>query len=267
MSRPPRSILLTAALALAAMLTAPALAQWPGRFADGHLAPRCQRNQEIWFNRYPGGYQGPYGGPLCGRPFHYPASRQLRLYKDHLRGRPSRPRWSYWWMDEAPPAPVHRDRPRAGAIDSGSGWRLLAADRPAAALRVFARQAAADPRAGRPRIGYALASALTGDLATSASALRRAFRVDPDAIHDVTVAGFRDQLQPLVHEHEPLLEAEPPDADAAIVVTTVAFLLGDMPTARYAAARLQDARGPVRSVAAAPAPQPPHRPTDDDGSS
>ena len=86
-----------------------------------------------------------------------------------------------------------------GAEISTWAWTLIRSDRPDEALEVFSHLARTYPAAGVPRMGEAIALALLGEPARSAWAMRRAVRIDPDAIGFVPADDLtRERLQWLV---------------------------------------------------------------------
>jgi hypothetical protein len=58
---------------------------------------------------------------------------------------------------------------------------------PVEGQKVFAVLASTYPLRGAPKIGYAIATADIGQLSKGAAAMRRALRIDPDAVHYVPV--------------------------------------------------------------------------------
>ena len=70
-----------------------------------------------------------------------------------------------------------------GAITSADGWTLLEDGETGQALQVFGAAAAQAPNEGQPKAGYAVAAALSGDYQRGVWAMRRALRIDADALH------------------------------------------------------------------------------------
>lgn len=136
-----------------------------------------------------------------------------------------------------PPQP---QAPSSGAPDSttqggnGSGWRELADGSYSQALSTFADLAEANPNKGIPKVGYALASAAGGDQDRGIWAMRRALRIDPNAIHYVAIDDrLRPRIQDLVSRYQQSMGTGR-NADAAFMVASLHYLLGDTSSARSA---------------------------------
>ncbi len=120
------------------------------------------------------------------------------------------------------------------AVDS-PGWGLLAADRPADALSVFANEAQRNPTRGMPKLGYALAAAQLGDLDKGVWAMRRALRYDPDALHYFTAGQqLRPKIHHLIGRYENRLESASYNPDAAFMLAALHYLVRDTDAARAA---------------------------------
>ncbi len=62
-------------------------------------------------------------------------------------------------------------------------WLTLVQGKYSEALSIFAKEAQSNPNSGIPKVGYALATAIGGDLERGIWAMRRAFQIDPDSLH------------------------------------------------------------------------------------
>jgi len=144
--------------------------------------------------------------------------------------------------DSADPYMADADVARAVAVPDpwAAGWELLADGRTTDALPLFAGQARASPGAGQPKAGYALAYAMTGDLATGAWAMRRAFRTDPDSLRTIVMPGpLGERVREVIGRYESTVaKGHGASVDGAFMVTALSFLLHDDATARATAARM-----------------------------
>ncbi len=128
--------------------------------------------------------------------------------------------------------------PYRSAPATGAAWNLLATDRPADALREFGRQAASDPDNGVPKVGYALASAMTSDLTRGVWAMRRALRSHPHSLQYVTInEQLRPKVEHLTHQYEQALDHTTQDPDAAFMVASLHHLLRNTEKAHHAIER------------------------------
>ncbi len=99
------------------------------------------------------------------------------------------------------------------------------------ALRVFGDEATRRPTKGAPKIGYALAAALNGDLAKGVRAMRRALRIDPDALHYVRIEeGLRSRIEGLVERYAALERSR----DSNFMLAALHYLLHDLDSAERA---------------------------------
>ena len=116
---------------------------------------------------------------------------------------------------------------------NGHGWVLLGNNQASAALVDFSRQAQASPTKGDPKVGYALASADLGHLNKGVWAMRRALRIDPHALHYISLDKHLDaKVAYMIVQYEKKLAYSPRDADAAFMLASLHYLRRDMNAAR-----------------------------------
>ncbi len=133
--------------------------------------------------------------------------------------------------DTAPPVAAPDD---TGA-SLGHGWGQLADGRYSQALSTFSREALSDPRNGGSKVGFALSAAAMGDLARGVWAMRRALRFDPDAMDYVTIdAALRPRLEELVTHYGGNAYPTVDSAEAAFMLASLHYLLGDIDSAKSA---------------------------------
>ncbi len=128
--------------------------------------------------------------------------------------------------------------PSRSAPATGAAWTLLATDRPADALREFGRHAGSDPDNGVPKVGYALASAMTGDRTSGVWAMRRALRSHPQSLQYVTInEQLRPKIEHIAYQFEQALDYAAQDPDAAFMVAALHHLLRNTEKAHHAIER------------------------------
>lgn len=127
-------------------------------------------------------YSRPYYGYGYSRP-HYYGYRYSRPYY-------GRNRYDYDYRQsgssqQSPAGDDYADTTAPDTQSSGqaSAWDLLGEGRQAAALSRFADAAQRQPGAALPKLGYALAASANGNHERAVWAMRRAFAVDPQALH------------------------------------------------------------------------------------
>jgi len=108
------------------------------------------------------------------------------------------------------------------------GWELLAEGAHGPALHAFARRAERRPGDGVPKLGYALAAAEAGELEGAAWAMRRVFRIDPDAAHRAPVDHrLEPRVRDLIHRYRDRLRHDRHAADSSFMVAALHHLLGE----------------------------------------
>lgn len=147
-------------------------------------------------------------------------------YDASTSGGPTTPRVT----DSDDPGRSRNSRP--GTMRDG-GWALLADGRYAPALQTFASDAMSQPTKATPKVGYALAAAGLGDLSRGVWAMRRALRIDPDAVHSVTIdEPLRPRLQHLVNQYQQLLDRTGDNRETVFMLASLHYLLRDTASAR-----------------------------------
>jgi len=119
-------------------------------------------------------------------------------------------------------------------IDS-PGWNYLAQGNFQEAINIFVKDIQSFPDAGIPKVGFALASAATGNLTKGVLAMREAFQIDPDSIHYLY---FDEKLlaiiNDLIEEYEYKLQQSNNRPDEAFMVSTLHYLKYDYGSAHEA---------------------------------
>lgn len=118
-----------------------------------------------------------------------------------------------------------------------TGWMLIAQGDYQAAIRLFGDESTRQPHAGSPKIGYALAVALGGDLGSGVWAMRNAVAIDPQSLgHLYPDAHLTDRVMEVREMYERRLSRDG-NPDAAFMVASLSYLAGDPGAARVAMAR------------------------------
>ncbi len=203
-----------------------------GRHRYGYYPYRYGSRYRYSYGRrygyYPYRYSGAYGSYPTTPPITAPG------------GQGAAPNGGAYGGNAATPpttGPDHSGASRGRGRDTmdGDGWARLAEGRYSQALSIFAAETSDRPNAGRPKVGYALSTAASGDLRRGVWAMRRALRIDPESMHYMTVeeplrsrvvqliTRYRDNAGPAVH-----------NAEAAFMLASLHYLLGDTDSARTA---------------------------------
>lgn len=183
-------------------------------------------------NYYGGIYRGYRGGNYYGGYPYYGYSRGSAYSGGSPPLRAATRAGSTYNVDPEP-AP----QPNSGeALESGineGGWAQLAAGEYSEALSAFAAETVRYPRVGKPKVGYALSAAATGDLRRGIWAMRRALRIDPDSMHYLTIDdSLRLRIEQLITRYQTYPDRTSDNTDSAFMLASLHYLLGDARTAR-----------------------------------
>ncbi len=169
--------------------------------------------------RYYGGY--PYRGYSYGG-----------AYNGYSYSQPRPPSSAGTYNGETNPAPQPNSDASRESVSNG-GWARLAEGQYSAALSIFAEQATSQPKSGRPKVGYALSAAASGDLRQGIWAMRRAIEIDPDSIHYMTIdESLRPRIEQLIARYQTNPDRTSGNADAAFMRASLHYLLGNAKSAR-----------------------------------
>lgn len=161
------------------------------------------------------------------RNYNYSSYYRPRTYSRY----PYSPRSSYTYR--------YPSRPKYdGRYKSGDAWTTLVDGDARTALNMFSYEAQSSPRAGLPKAGYAIAAASSGDLDTGMWAMRRAFELDADSLHELVYdTRLHETLDDLIEQYEYALQHRGRHKDEAFMVAALNYLKGDYAAADAAAAR------------------------------
>ena len=121
------------------------------------------------------------------------------------------------------------------SLEDDKGWSLLAQGEARRAKNVFVNQASSHPEAGQPKVGYALSSAMLGDLDRGVWAMRRALRTDPKSLHYLTVdEALQPYILDVVDRYEERFNGSGRNPDNAFMISALRYLLDDTDAARSA---------------------------------
>ena len=113
------------------------------------------------------------------------------------------------------------------------GWLLLARGEAHRALKTFSVQTRNDPNNSILKVGYALASAETGDLHKGVSAMRGALRSDPESLHNLKLdEDLQGIVKDLIHRYEDDRDdTSLATAATDFMIASLYYLLGDTESA------------------------------------
>ena len=151
-------------------------------------------------------------------------SRAYRLPRSQSTYRQSRPPAYALAEVKARKRPVY-DYP------DNAGWDRLTMGRSEYAMDIFAIQSQQQPDNGLPRLGFALAAAKKGETARAARAMRRAVRLDADALDRLPInRKLKTTLAALSANNPPGIPAA--DPNRAFLLAALFYLQEDYTSAR-----------------------------------
>ena len=119
-----------------------------------------------------------------------------------------------------------------------SGWVQLSNGQIRAAMDSFSREMEYYPNAGIPKVGYALAVAVAGDLTRAVLAMREALRNDPDSLQYIYLdEKLFDLVDDLIYKYEYYLQYNNRRPDEAFMVSVLYYLEQDYISAHDAIGR------------------------------
>ena len=154
-----------------------------------------------------------------------------RYYSRAYRLPRSKPAYRPFRSPGYAPATVKVQKRPVYDYPDNAGWDRLTMGRSEYAMDIFAIQSQQQPDNGLPRLGFALAAAKQGETARAARAMRRAVRLDADALDRLPVnRKLKTTLADLSADNPPGI----PDADPnrAFLLATLFYLQEDYTSAR-----------------------------------
>lgn len=131
-------------------------------------------------------------------------------------------------------------------MTNNAGWEFLAKNQASEALGFFAGQAGRYQTDGMPKVGFALSTAMQGDLHRAAWAMRRAFSIDPNSLNYIKIEPpLRVSINNLITEYNNRLNSSEGygQSDSIFMIAALNYLLQDNNAARNAIDRAIDKAG------------------------
>lgn len=128
------------------------------------------------------------------------------------------------------PASVHYQTPVIKTVyhyNKYEGWEQLANDKADYALDIFAVQSQQDLDSGEPKIGFSLAAATIGDKQRAIRAMRKAIRIDANALNRINIHTLQPAIKKLSEYYQSTMYDDSVDADTAFMLATLSYLQQD----------------------------------------
>ena len=115
-------------------------------------------------------------------------------------------------------------------VTNNAGWDFLAKNQASEALGFFAGQAGRYQTDGVPKVGFALSTAMQGDLDRAAWAMRRAFSIDSNSLHYIRIEPpLRVSINNLIAEYNNRINYSEGygQSDSVFMIAALNYLLRD----------------------------------------
>jgi len=111
------------------------------------------------------------------------------------------------------------------------GWDWLAKGNADYALDIFAIQSQQNLNAGEPKVGFAIAAATIGEKDRAIHAMRKAVRIDANALNNIDINTIKPTVKKLTEDFQSGTNNKPEDADVAFMMASLFYLQQDYETA------------------------------------
>ena len=132
------------------------------------------------------------------------------------------------------PAPAKYQKPVTTKVYSykeNEGWDWLAKGNAGYALDIFAIQSQQNLNSGKPKVGFAISAAAMGEKDRAIRAMRKAVRIDADALDSIDINTVQATVEKLTEDYQTNINHNPVDTDNAFMAATLSYLQRDYVTA------------------------------------
>ena len=107
------------------------------------------------------------------------------------------------------------------------GWEMLGKGNAITALDIFAVQSQQTLNSGKPKVGFALAAATMGEKERAIRAMRKAVRIDANALNNININSIKPTLKKLIENYQSNIKDNVIDKDTAFMVATLTYIEQD----------------------------------------
>ncbi len=111
------------------------------------------------------------------------------------------------------------------------GWEQLANGNTSYALDIFAVQSQQNLDAGEPKLGFAIAAAKLGEKNRAVRAMRKAVRIDANALNNIEVDEIKPEIQKIAKNYQSTANNTSYNSDTAFMMATLSYLQQEFTTA------------------------------------
>ncbi|MBL1142773.1 MAG: hypothetical protein HND53_12155 [Proteobacteria bacterium] len=112
------------------------------------------------------------------------------------------------------------------------GWKQLANGNANYALDIFAVQSQQNLISGEPKIGFALAAAIMGDKERAIRTMKKAIRIDANALNHIDTHTIKTTIERLSANYQSVMHDKLVDTDTTFMTATLAYLQNDYATVK-----------------------------------
>lgn len=110
---------------------------------------------------------------------------------------------------------------------NNEGWDWLAKGNTNYALDIFAIQSQQNLNSAIPKIGFAIAAATNGEMNRATRAMRKAIRVDADALDKINIINIKPTIETLTENYQSISSNNKNNTDNAFMVSVFSYLQQD----------------------------------------
>lgn len=108
--------------------------------------------------------------------------------------------------------------------NANAGWKNIAKNNANTALDIFAVQSQQDLTSGTPKIGFAIAAAMLGNKRRAIHAMRKAIRIDANALNEIDSYEINHTIKNLIEDYQSDINNTSKNDDTAFMVAALSYL-------------------------------------------
>ena len=117
------------------------------------------------------------------------------------------------------------------SYSDNEGWDWLAKGNAAHALDIFPIQSQQNLNSGIPKVGFAIAAAANGEMNRATRAMRKAIRIDADALDKININNIKPTIETLTENYQLIQNNDKNNTDNAFMTAVLSYLQQDYATA------------------------------------
>ncbi len=179
-------------------------------------------------------FLGILGVAVLSQIFNNDNYRDRHYHKPYSYNQPTYKQFRTYSLPTQPRPVSVDDRTKAKQIFTyadNEGWDWLAKGNAGYALDIFAIQSQQNLNSGIPKVGFAIAAAVKGDMGRATRAMRKAIRIDSSALNNIDIKNIKPTIETLSENYKLNLNTNKNNADNAFMIAALSYLQQDYETA------------------------------------